>query len=441
MNFQDLDFAPLADALVEAVKGIYQSSATPVIPIERALNSVLPEEGLGEVALPALWNEITERSTRLAEPTMLGHMDTAPHPVAALTDCVVSALNNNLLFRELSPFASQIEEALLCAFAERLGLPADTTGTFCSGGSIANLTALFVACGGFDDVSQRDRVRLHVSECHHASVSKAAAVLGVPQEHVLVVAGDQTGRCDPQALDAQLARHSAFRNIVAVVAGSTIHGALDPLEEIASVTQHYGAWLHVDAIYGGALCLSDTNHQCLTGIDAADSVVIGPQKWMYMPRVCAMVLFRAGTAHESRFGVSLPYSVTGTAHRGQWGLQGSRRADALTLWTLMQVIGTRALARQIDDALALTQAFYARLAERSDTVPAHQPELNLQCFSLADVSTEEAIIARHRRMTVNGAGWFSVSRWRDRLYFRAVLLSPATTIGQLDELVSFLADA
>ena len=83
MNFQDLDFAPLADALVEAVKGIYQSSATPVIPIERALNSVLPEEGLGEVALPALWNEITERSTRLAEPTMLGHMDTAPHPVAA----------------------------------------------------------------------------------------------------------------------------------------------------------------------------------------------------------------------------------------------------------------------------------------------------------------------------------------------------------------------
>ena len=107
----------------------------------------------------------------------------------------------------------------------------------------------------------------------------------------------------------------------------------------------------------------------------------------------------------------------------------------------MQVIGTRALARQIDDALALTQAFYTRLAERSDTVPAHQPELNLQCFSLADVSTEEAIIARHRRMTVNGAGWFSVSRWRDRLYFRAVLLSPATTIGQLDELVSFLADA
>ena len=114
-------------------------------------------------ALPGLWQEIVERSTRRAEPTMLGHMDTAPHPVAALTDCVVSALNNNLLFRELSPFASQIEEGVIEAFAQRLGLPVSSTGTFCSGGAIANLTALVVACGGFENIESRDRVRLHVS--------------------------------------------------------------------------------------------------------------------------------------------------------------------------------------------------------------------------------------------------------------------------------------
>jgi len=56
----------------------------------------------------------------------------------------------------------------------------------------------------------------------------------------------------------------------------------------------------------------------------------------------------------------LPYSVTGAAHRGQWGLQGSRRADALTLWTLLQVVGTRALGEQIDSAMALTEAFHGR---------------------------------------------------------------------------------
>ena len=441
INFSNLDIAPLASTLGRTLETIYRPATGRVIPSETQVTSILPEEGVGAEALPGLWQEIVERSTRLAEPTMLGHMDTAPHPVAALTDCVVSALNNNLLFRELSPFASQIEEGLIEAFAQRLGLPVSSTGTFCSGGSIANLTALFVACGGFENIESRDRVRLHVSECHHASVMKAAAVLGIPKAHILVMPGDDTGRCQPSALDEQLSRHAGLHNIVAVVAGSTIHGAIDPLAEIGAICRRHDAWFHVDAIYGGALCFSGQHRHHLAGVDVADSVVIGPQKWMYVPRVCAVVLFRAGAEHDARFGVSLPYSVTGAAHRGQWGLQGSRRADALTLWTLLQVIGTRALGLQIDSAMALTEAFHGRLVDRMMTEPAHRPELNLQCFSLNGVTAEDKITARHRRMTTDAPGWFSLSRWRDRLYFRAVLLPPETTLTQLDELLSALCDS
>jgi len=62
---------------------------------------------------------------------------------------------------------------------------------------------------------------------------------------------------------------------------------------------------NVDAIYGGALCFSGQHRHHLAGVDVADSVVIGPQKWMYVPRVCAVVLFRAGAEHDARFGVSL----------------------------------------------------------------------------------------------------------------------------------------
>jgi glutamate/tyrosine decarboxylase-like PLP-dependent enzyme len=122
-------------------------------------------------------------------------------------------------------------------------------------------------------------------------------------------------------------------------------------------------------------------------------------------------------------------------------LQGSRRADALTLWTLLQVIGTRALGQQIDSAMALTEAFHGRLMDRTMTEPAHRPELNLQCFSLNGVTAEDKITARHRRMTSDAPGWFSLSRWRDRLYFRAVLLPPATTLMQLDELLIALGDS
>ena len=91
--------------------------------------------------------------------------------------------------------------------------------------------------------------------------------------------------------------------------------------------------------------------------------------------------------------------------------------------------------------MALTEAFHGRLVDRTTTEPAHRPELNLQCFSLNGVTSEDEITDRHRRMTADAPGWFSLSRWRDRLYFRAVLLPPATTLAQLDELLTTLCDS
>ncbi len=116
-------------------------------------------------------------------------MDSGPHPAAALTDALVSALNNNLLFREISPFASQVEELLIGDFAGRLGLPPGSAGTFCSGGSIANLTALFAACGGFAAAEDRSAIAVFVPASVHASVTKSAAVLGIPKANIKVIPG------------------------------------------------------------------------------------------------------------------------------------------------------------------------------------------------------------------------------------------------------------
>jgi len=83
----------------------------------------IPDQGVGKAGLADLWGRIVEASAPLAAPGAMGHMDTAPHPAAALTDALVSALNNNLLFHELSPFASAVEELLIAEFARALGTP------------------------------------------------------------------------------------------------------------------------------------------------------------------------------------------------------------------------------------------------------------------------------------------------------------------------------
>lgn len=121
----------------------------------------VPEEGRGYDALPELWSLVVAGSANLAAPMTMAHMDTAPHPAAALSDAVVSALNNNLLFRELSPLSNRIEESLVALFIDALGLDAEWTGTFLSGGSLANLTALFAACGGFAERTPWDQSWSH----------------------------------------------------------------------------------------------------------------------------------------------------------------------------------------------------------------------------------------------------------------------------------------
>ena len=75
INFSDLGVAPLANTLGRTLETIYRPATGRVIPSETQVTSILPEEGVGVEALPGLWQEIVERSTRLAEPTMLGHME------------------------------------------------------------------------------------------------------------------------------------------------------------------------------------------------------------------------------------------------------------------------------------------------------------------------------------------------------------------------------
>jgi len=142
-----------ADRLRELLSSLAERLAATISPSRPLPEAVptpasIPEVGLGITALNDLWSEIVSGSAMLGCPGMIGHMNTAPDPIASLTDALVSQLNNNLIFEELSPVASQIEELLIKEFATRLNLPAETTGTFCSGGSLANLTALFAAVGG-----------------------------------------------------------------------------------------------------------------------------------------------------------------------------------------------------------------------------------------------------------------------------------------------------
>ena len=142
--------------------------------------------------------------------------------------------------------------------------------------------------------------------------------------------------------------------------GGTVNGHVDDLAALAAICRRTGAWLHVDAIWGGALAYSGeaASRALLAGLEGADSVSLGPQKWLFTPRLCALTLFPKLSAQDfdETLAAVLPYSAQQAEerdgdedgagagrHRGSWGLQGSRRADCLPLWATLQVLGAPVL--------------------------------------------------------------------------------------------------
>lgn len=434
-DFRGFPFESVGDLTTAMLRRVYESAR--FVPSASPEIQAIPEEGEGIGGLADVFQSIVQGSAGLAAPGAMGHMDTAPHPAAAFAEALVCAANNNLLFRELSPLASRVEERLLDELAARLGLSEQWAGTFVSGGSLANLTALFAAVGGFDDAAGRAQCALFVPECAHVSVKKSAAVLGIPAERVRDVGGDELGRAHPSELEEALRGSSARRKVVIATLGSTVHGAVENIEALARVCSANDAWLHVDAIYGGGLAFSQRYRHLLAGLDAADSVALGPQKWMYVPRLSAIVWVKGRERFERALGTQLPYSATGEPHRGRWGLQGSRRADALTLWAVLRYVGAKSLGMEIDRTIDLAKAFWSLLSKDAELTPTHGPDLNVLCFRYR--SREDVALPRaHRALGIGDVPWVSLSRWRGRPLFRAVLLSPATSEAHLSRLVEAL---
>lgn len=411
--------------------------ATQFSPAAQPDIGAIPDAGEGIEGLTEVFRCFLTGSAGLASPGMMGHMDTAPHPAAAFTDALVSAVNNNLLFRELAPFASRVEEMVIGDIGARLGLSAEWAGTFASGGSIANLTALFAAVGGFGDVDKRAQCALFLPECAHVSIRKSAAVLGIAASQVHVVSGDALGRADLSSLRTALRASGARRKVVVGILGSTVHGAVEDIQGLAEISRAHDAWLHVDAIHGGALAFSHRHRELLRGLDSADSVAVGPQKWLYVPRVSSIVWVKDRDRFDRELSVELPYSATGEAHRGRWGLQGSRRADAVTLWAVLRYVGARAVGDQVDRTIDLAGDFWRMLSSDRFLEPTHVPDLNLLCFRYRD-NDENAMRLAHQTLGAYGAPWVSLSRWREQLILRSVLLSPSTNETHLARLIESL---
>jgi glutamate/tyrosine decarboxylase-like PLP-dependent enzyme len=391
-----------------------------------------------ESLLRVLREDVLEHAARVDHPRFLGFVPGSPTWPGVLADFIASAHNVFAGSWLGGSGPAQIELVVLDWFKEWLGLPANATGLFTSGGSAATLMALAAArqlrTGAHDP-----RLVLYLSSECHSSVERAARILGFAPERVRKLEAGDDYTLDPPVLTAAIDadRAAGLTPFLAVVnAGSTSTGAVDPLPALADVCTANDVWLHVDAAYGGFAVLTERGRRRLAGIERADSLTLDPHKWLYQPFEAGCLLLRRPGALEDAFRIQPEYLQDAAIASGpdatrpvnfmDRGLQLTRSPRALKVWLSLRFVGIEPFREAIARSIALALDAESRIRASSALELLTPASLGIVCFrrmtdgggrrvtDAADLERLNASLVR--QLAESGLGLISSTRTRGGTY-------------------------
>ena len=329
---------------------------------------VLPEDGLGAAEAFAL-TELLENS-RAQNGRFFGYVMGSAEPVGVLGDFLSAALNQNVTSWRSAPAATTIERALVERFAHELGCEG-FSGSFCGGGSSANLMGLAMARESKVPANEGGArpATVYASSEVHMSIPKAVALLGLGRDNLRLVAVDERFRLRPDALRAAIIEdRNSDRTPLAVIAsaGTISTGAVDPVAEIAAIAREHNVYVHVDGAYGGLAALVAPD--LIGPLGLADSVSLDLHKWLYQPIDCGLLLFRDRDlarrtfTHTDDYVASFAEDPLESFMFFEESIELSRRFRALKVWLSVRFHGLGAYRASIREDLELAQKL-ARLIE------------------------------------------------------------------------------
>ncbi|EMK6860461.1 pyridoxal-dependent aspartate 1-decarboxylase PanP [Vibrio cholerae] len=360
-----------------------------------------------------LLDTLVSHSVHTASPSFIGHMTSAlPYFLMPLSKIMI-ALNQNLVKIETSKAFTPLERQVLGMIHRLIYGETDhfyqqwmhsaehSLGAFCSGGTIANITALWVARnnalkaeGDFPGVEKaglfkamrhygHEGLAILVSERGHYSLKKAADVLGIGQEGLVAVKTDAHNRICPHDLEQKITELKANKiKVFAVVgvAGTTETGNIDPLRTIVQICQREQIHFHIDAAWGGATLMSNRYRGLLDGVELADSVTIDAHKQLYIPMGAGMVLFKDPNAMRSIEHHAQYILRQGSKDLGSHTLEGSRSGMAMLVYASMHIISRPGYQLLIDQSIEKARYFADLIDAQADFELVSQPELCLLTY-------------------------------------------------------------
>ncbi len=331
-----------------------------------------------------------------------------------LGEMLSAALNANGMLWITSPAVTELEELATDWLRQLLGLGTGWWGQITDTASVSTFYALAAARerAGLDirthGLAARDdvpRLRVYCSEHAHSSIDKAVMALGIGHENCVRIPADDQFRMRPDVLDAAMSADVAagYRPIAVVpCVGTTSSASIDPVADIVRVARGYGCWVHVDAAYGGTAAIAPELRYVLDGVDAADSLVVNPHKWLFTPVDCSVLFTRDRETLRRAFALLPEYLLTQTegtvTNLMDYGIQLGRRFRSLKLWMVMRAFGAEGLAERIRNHCELAREFAGMVHFEGGWELTAPVTLSLVCFRHVPEGADE-----ERMATVNAA--------------------------------------
>ena len=402
---------------------------------ERAGRTVT-DDGIGGDEALRIWRDVLAPACiSVDHPRFFSYVPAAPTEAAGMFDVAVSAANVYAGSWQEGAGAVFAENEALAWIASLAGLPPTAGGTFVSGGTAGNLSALIAARWAWRDRAEgrhdRTRALIACSGAAHSSVAQAARAMDAD---VVLAPVDGRGRMDGAGLQRIIDELEAAdrERICAVVAtaGSTNAGVVDDLAGIGRVARGIGAWFHVDGAYGGAALCAPSRRHLFAGIESADSFIVDPHKWLFAPFDSCALLYRdpgiARAAHTQRAEYLDALHVREEWNPADYAHHLSRRPRGLPLWFSLATHGTRAYAEAVETTLRTTDEAARMISESVHLRLLIEPELSVVLFertgwTAADYQrwSDEAL--------ASGLAFAVPTSWNGAACLRLCIVNPETT--------------
>lgn len=321
-----------------------------------------------------------------------------------LGEMLTATLGAQCMIWDTSPAAAELEERVMNWLRDLMGIPDYFEGVIQDTASTATLTAILSArekATNFDSNQNgitANNLRVYCSTETHSSIEKAVKIAGLGKKNLVKIPVDDQLRMRGDALEQAIQEdinNGLHPTCIVAAIGTTGTTAIDPLQEIAAISQKYAIWLHVDAAYAGSALILPEFQWMIQGIEQVDSFVFNPHKWLLTNFDCSVYFIKDKECLLRTFEILPEYLKT--TNRGivndyrDWGVPLGRRFRALKLWFVLRSYGVKGLQKQLRTHIDLAQELTSWIQTSTDFEILAPTSLNLVCFRYHPTPINDAV--------------------------------------------------